>query len=91
MGDSSDRGTILTNGAFRRGGLLDEGARGLSERGLTRVGEWAYWRGGLLEMRVVLDREGSCLFEREAQQRRGHITEGSLLKKGGGHNRQGGY
>ena len=35
-------------------------------------------------MRVVLDREGSCLFEREAQQRRGHITEGSLFKKGGG-------
>ena len=54
------------------------------------MGEWAYWRGGLLEMRVVLDREGGCLFEREAQQRRGHITEGSLLKKGG-HNRQGGY
>ena len=41
-------------------------ARGLSERGLTRVGEWAYWRGGLLEMRVVLDREGGCLFGREA-------------------------
>ena len=35
-------------------------------------------------MRVVLDREGGCLFEREAQQRRGHITEGSLFKKGGG-------
>ena len=34
-------------------------------------------------MRVVLDREGGCLFEREAQQRRGHITEGSLFKKGG--------
>ena len=41
-------------------------------------------------MRVVLDREGGCLFEREAQQRRGHIIEGSLFKKGG-HNRQGGY
>lgn len=79
MGDSSDRGTILTNGAFREELI----ARGLSERGLTRVGEWAYWRGGLLEMRVVLDREGGCLFEREAQQRRGHITEGSLFKKGG--------
>ena len=35
-------------------------------------------------MRVVLDREGGCLFEREAQPRRGHITEGSLFKKGGG-------
>ena len=35
-------------------------------------------------MKVVLDREGGCLFEREAQQRRGHITEGSLFKKGGG-------
>ena len=35
-------------------------------------------------MRVVLDREGGCSFEREAQQRRGHITEGSLFKKGGG-------
>ena len=34
-------------------------------------------------MRVVLDREGGCSFEREAQQRRGHITEGSLFKKGG--------
>lgn len=79
MGDSSDRGTILTNGAFREELI----ARGLSVRGLTRVGEWAYWRGGLLEMRVVLDREGGCLFEREAQQRRGHITEGSLFKKGG--------
>ena len=54
------------------------------------MGGWAYWRGGLLEIRVVLDREGGCSFEREAQQRRGHIIEGSLFKKGG-HNRQGGY
>ena len=47
MGDSSDKRYHLNKQCFSKRGLAEWReliARGLSERGLTRVGEWAYWR-----------------------------------------------